>query len=59
MNSSSIVAQEFLRCFMDELHSEMHVIQFYPDGKHRTKSSCTESNEMPLIIPKYGLLHLH
>ncbi len=44
---------------MDELHSEMRIVQSYPDDKHRTESSSTESSEMPLIMPKYVLLHIH
>jgi hypothetical protein len=38
---------------MDELHSEMRMVQSYPDDKHRTESSSTESSEMPIIISKY------
>jgi hypothetical protein len=44
---------------MDELHSEMRIVQSYSGDKHRTESSSTESSEMSLIIPKYVLLHLH
>ena len=45
--------QEFLRCFMDELHSEMRIIQSDLDDKHRSESSSTEGSEMALLIPKY------
>jgi hypothetical protein len=39
---------------MDQLHSEMRISQSYPDDKHRTESSSTESSEMaPPIIPRY------
>ncbi|CAF1116313.1 unnamed protein product [Adineta ricciae] len=48
-------AQEFLRCFMDELHSEMRIAQSDPDDKHRSESSSTESSEMALLIPNRSL----
>ncbi|CAF1317555.1 unnamed protein product [Adineta steineri] len=44
-------AQEFLRCFMDELHSEMKIIQTDSDDKYRSESSSTESSEMAILIP--------
>jgi len=52
-------AQEFLRCFMDELHSEMRIVQSYPDDKYRSESSSTESSEIPIITSKYVLFYLH
>ncbi|UJR24742.1 hypothetical protein I4U23_006116 [Adineta vaga] len=48
-------AQEFLRCFMDELHSEMRITQTDLDDKHRSESSSTESSEMALLIPNRNL----
>jgi hypothetical protein len=44
---------------MDELNSEMRIVQFYSDDKLRTESRSSESSEMPLIISKYILLYLH
>ncbi|CAF1020545.1 unnamed protein product [Rotaria sordida] len=44
-------AQEFLRCFMDELHSEMRSVQFDSDDKHRSESSSTENSDVAIIIP--------
>ena len=38
---------------MDELHSEMRIIQTSIDDKHRSESSSTESSEMASQIPKY------
>ncbi len=39
---------------MDELHSQMRIIQSDSDDKHRSESSSTESSEMPIIINKYA-----
>jgi len=39
---------------MDELHSEMRIVQSDLDDKHRSESSSTENSEVALIIPKYG-----
>ncbi len=41
---------------MDELHSEMRIIQSYPDDKQRSESSSTESSEIPIILSKYDYL---
>jgi ubiquitin C-terminal hydrolase len=45
-------AQEFLRCFMDELHSEMRIIQSSSDDKHRSESSSTENSDIPIVLSK-------
>lgn len=38
---------------MDELHSEMRIIQSSSDDKYRSESSSTENSEIPIIISKY------
>lgn len=38
---------------MDELHSEMRIIELNQDDKHRSESSSSESSEMPIILSKY------
>ncbi|CAM4976055.1 unnamed protein product [Rotaria socialis] len=43
-------AQEFLRCFMDELHSEMRLVKYYADEKHRSESSSTDNSQCDVIV---------
>ena len=46
-------AQEFLRCFMDELHNEMTILRStLSDQKDRSESSSSENSEIPLVLPR-------
>jgi hypothetical protein len=38
---------------MDELHSEMRIVQSDLDDKHRSESTSTENSEVAILIPKY------
>ena len=36
---------------MDELHSEMRIVQTSSDDKHRSESSSTDNSETPIVLP--------
>jgi hypothetical protein len=44
---------------MDELHSEMRIVQSYSDEKYRSESTSTESSDTPIVLSKYALLYIH
>jgi hypothetical protein len=37
---------------MDELHSQMRIIQSHSDDKHRSESSSTENSEIEFVFPR-------